>query len=123
MVQVEIPQEAPPAPEEPVEAPPAADGEAAAPAEGEAAPAAEGEAQAPVEPAPAPEPVFETVQQAAELGEHVLIRNNKEHEFERTDWSCLLSESVMKPILNILIQIVKFRELEISRYETIGRYQ
>ena len=41
MVQVEIPQEAPPAPEEPVEAPPAADGEAAPAGEGEAAPAAE----------------------------------------------------------------------------------
>ena len=85
MVQVEIPQEAPPAPEEapaetPADAPPA-EGEAA-PAEGEAAPAAEGEAT-PAESAPAPEPVFETVRQAAELGEHVLIRNNKEHEFER----------------------------------------
>ena len=85
MVQVEIPQEAPPAPEEtpaetPAEAPPA-EGDAA-PAEGEAAPAAEGEAT-PAESAPAPEPVFETVRQAAELGEHVLIRNNKEHEFER----------------------------------------
>ena len=83
MVQVEIPQEAPPAPEEApaetsAEAPPAE----AAPAEGEAAPAAEGEVP-PAEPAPAPEPVFETVRQAAELGEHVLIRNNKEHEFER----------------------------------------
>jgi len=85
LVQVEIPQEAPPAPEEapaetPAEAPPA-EGDAA-PAEGEAAQAAEGEAP-PAEPAPAPEPVFETVRQAAELGEHVLIRNNKEHEFER----------------------------------------
>ena len=80
MVQVEIPQEAPPAPEEaPAETP--AEGDAA-PAEGEAAPAAEGEAS-PAEPVPAPEPVFETVRQAAELGEHVLIRNNKEHEFER----------------------------------------
>ena len=86
MVQVEIPQEATPAPAEeapaetPAEAPPA-EGDAA-PAEGEAAPAAEGEAP-PAEPAPALEPVFETVRQAAELGEHVLIRNNKEHEFER----------------------------------------
>jgi len=68
LVQVEVPQEAPPAPEEP--APPAADGEA--PAEGEAAPAP------PAEAVPAPEPVFETVRQAAELGEHVLIRNNKD---------------------------------------------
>ena len=89
MVQVEIPQEAPPAPEEapaetPAEAPPA-EGDAA-PAEGEAAPAAEGEAT-PAESAPAPEPVFETVRQAAELGEHVLIRNNKEHEFERSSIS------------------------------------
>lgn len=83
MVQVEVPQEAPPAPEAPAEAP-AAEGEAA-PAEGEA-PAAEGEAAPapPAEAAPAPEPVFETVRQAAELGEHVLIRNNKEHEFART---------------------------------------
>ena len=90
MVQVEVPQEAPPAPEAPAEAPPA---EAeAAPAEGEAPPAAEGEAAPapPAEPAPAPEPVFETVRQAAELGEHVLVRNNKEHEFTRTaDCSCL----------------------------------
>ena len=89
MVQVEIPQEAPPAPEEapaetPAEAPPAE----AAPAEGEAAPAAEGEAP-PAEPTPAPEPVFETVRQAAELGEHVLIRNNKEHEFKRLSISWL----------------------------------
>lgn len=80
MVQVEIPQEATPAPDEvPAETPAEAPAAEAAPAEGEAAPAAEGEA----EPAPAPEPVFETVRQAAELGEHVLIRNNKEHEFER----------------------------------------
>lgn len=87
MVQVEIPQEAPPAPEEaPAETPPA-EGDAA-PAEGEAAPAAEGEAPQ-AEPAPAPEPVFETVRQAAELGEHVLIRNNKEHEFKRLSISWL----------------------------------
>ena len=87
MVQVEVPQEAPPAPEAPAEAP-AAEGEAVAPAEGEA-PAP------PAEPAPAPEPVFETVRQAAELGEHVLVRNNKEHEFDRTaDCICLQSIGV-----------------------------
>ena len=89
MVQVEIPQEAPPAPEEaPAETPAEASPAEAAPAEGEAAPAAEGEAPS-AEPAPAPEPVFETVRQAAELGEHVLIRNNKEHEFKRLSISWL----------------------------------